>query len=122
MCTPSYPYIPEDPLNQQYDTTITFTHEGVHSHSTINTSHPVTFAASFDAKGLAATGSGLGIGSAWVTDQLQGPDVRWITLPDTPRVGSEVQQRWMVMARDHSCGKEKEREEREKTGRLQGTN
>ena len=48
----------------------------------------VTFAASFDAKGLAATGSGSRIGSARVMDQLQGPDVRWITLLDTPRVGS----------------------------------
>ena len=50
----------------------------------------VTFAASFDAKGLAATGSGSRIGSARVMDQLQGPDVRWITLLDTPRVGSDA--------------------------------
>ena len=72
------------------------------------------FAASFDAKGLAATGSGSRIGSARVTDRLQGPDVRWIAPTDTPRVGSEMQQRWMVMARDHSCGeREREREERE---------
>ena len=47
----------------------------------------VTFAASFDAKGLAATRSGSRIGSARVTDRLQGPDVRWITPTDTPRVG-----------------------------------
>ena len=51
----------------------------------------VTFAASFDAKGLAAAGSGSRIGSAQVTDRLQGPDVQWITLPDTPQVGSEMQ-------------------------------
>ena len=78
----------------------------------------VTFAASFDAKGLAATGSGSRIGSARVTDRLQGPDVWWITLPETPQIGSEMQQRWMVMARDHSCGEGRE----EEAGRLQGTN
>jgi hypothetical protein len=66
--------------------------------------HCVTFTASFDAKGLAATGSGLQIGSAWVMDWLQGPDVRWITLLDTPQIGSEMQQRWMVMAHDHCHG------------------
>ena len=83
---------------------------------------PVTFAASFDTKGLVATGLGLWIRSARVMDWLQGPDVWWITLLDTPQVGSEMQQRWMVMAHDHSCGKERERREEEKVGRLQGTN
>ena len=82
----------------------------------------VTFTASFDAKGLAATGSGSRIRSARVTDRLQGPDVRWIAPTDTPRIGSEMQQRWMVMARDHSCGEEREGEREEEVGRLQGTN
>ena len=82
----------------------------------------VTFAASFDAKGLAATGSGSRIGSARVTDRLQGPDVRWITLPETPQIEIGDAARWMVMARDHSCGEEKRRREEEEAGRLQGTN
>ena len=82
----------------------------------------VMFAASFDTKGLAATRSGSWIGSTWVTGQLQGPDVWWITLPDTPWVRLEMQQRWMVMACDHSCSKEGEREEKEEVGHLQGTN
>ena len=78
----------------------------------------VTFAASFDAKGLAATGSGSRIGSAWVTDRLQGPDVRWITLPDTPWFGcSKGGWSWHVTI----AAAKREREE-EEAGRLQGTN
>ena len=80
------------------------------------------FAASFDAKGLAATGSGSRIRSARVMDWLQGPDVQWITSTDTPQVRLEWQQRWMIMACDYSCGEEKEGEGREEAGHLQGTN
>ena len=81
------------------------------------------FAASFDAKGLAATGLGSQIRSTWVMDQLQGPDVRWITPMDTPQIRSEMQQRWMVMAHDHTVAVAKrERGKRREEGRLQGTN